>query len=442
MTFDTSGKRLLVVGAGYEGKKFIFDQLFEMGVRVVLVDGADCGEWARIHPAVEHLLEVEMGNEDAATADVVRLVKALGKPIDGLYNFWENDVALAGKLGEALGLKRCNSARSAEICKSKLLTREALAAAGLPSPKFYKIRNAEDLEEAIKSVPFPAVLKPQFGADAQGATKCLGPEDVRRSWASNLKLLNVEYDAIYKHGCDHVLEQYLDGEEVDVDLLLDDGRVIFQSITDNWPTNEPDFVNTGANLPSRLPADKQEALISLAIRASVEGAGLRYGCVHVEAKYTSRDGPHIVEINGRMAGTPYPHWMQHVWGVDLVEAHVRVALGLPCRLHKAPEPLWHIAHWEFHAPHAFGPGPHREIAYVTCRSRRSYEEAARHLREICAAPGAVPDFAVARMPSLTPIPGLQGGVAGKRLSAGTPVAPEGPARRLSVGDEAGATTAA
>eukprot|EP00741_Cyanophora_paradoxa_P009666 tig00001576_g9364.t1 len=221
---------------------------------------------------------------------------------------------------------------------------------------------------------------------------------------------------------------------------LDDGRVIFQSITDNWPTNEPDFVNTGANLPSRLPADKQEALISLAIRASVEGAGLRYGCVHVEAKYTSRDGPHIVEINGRMAGTPYPHWMQHVWGVDLVEAHVRVALGLPCRLHKAPEPLWHIvglyylqerpgqltaemerrmerlehddplvfeAHWEFHAPHAFGPGPHREIAYVTCRSRRSYEEAARHLREICAAPGA-------------------GGVAGKRLSAGTPVAPRAP----------------
>lgn len=36
-----------------------------------------------------------------------------------------------------------------------------------------------------------------------------------------------------------MLEEYLDGPEVDVDLVFSESRPVFGAITDNWPTVEP-----------------------------------------------------------------------------------------------------------------------------------------------------------------------------------------------------------
>lgn len=47
--------------------------------------------------------------------------------------------------------------------------------------------------------------------------------------------------------------QYLDGPEVDCDLVFSEGVCVFGAITDNWPTVEPYFNETGSNCPSILP---------------------------------------------------------------------------------------------------------------------------------------------------------------------------------------------
>ena len=45
-----------------------------------------------------------------------------------------------------------------------------------------------------------------------------------------------------------MMEQYLDGPEVDVDVVLSsEGDVVYGNITDNWPTIEPFFNETGAH---------------------------------------------------------------------------------------------------------------------------------------------------------------------------------------------------
>jgi carnosine synthase len=44
-----------------------------------------------------------------------------------------------------------------------------------------------------------------------------------------------------------MMEQYLDGPEVDVDVVLNaEGDVVYGNVTDNWPTIEPYFNETGA----------------------------------------------------------------------------------------------------------------------------------------------------------------------------------------------------
>jgi hypothetical protein len=53
--------------------------------------------------------------------------------------------------------------------------------------------------------------------------------------------------------CVCVAPQYLDGPEVDCDLVFSEGVCVFGAITDNWPTVEPYFNETGSNCPSILP---------------------------------------------------------------------------------------------------------------------------------------------------------------------------------------------
>ncbi len=49
-----------------------------------------------------------------------------------------------------------------------------------------------------------------------------------------------------------MMEQYLDGPEVDVDVVLNsEGDVAYGNVTDNWPTIEPYFNETGISEFSR-----------------------------------------------------------------------------------------------------------------------------------------------------------------------------------------------
>jgi carnosine synthase len=64
-----------------------------------------------------------------------------------------------------------------------------------------------------------------------------------------------------------MMEEYLDGPEVDVDLVLSGGNAVYGCITDNWPTVEPYFNETGSNCPSILPRGQQTELLDLGIKA-------------------------------------------------------------------------------------------------------------------------------------------------------------------------------
>jgi hypothetical protein len=70
--------------------------------------------------------------------------------------------------------------------------------------------------------------------------------------------------------------QYLDGPEVDCDLVLSDGEAVYGAVTDNWPTVEPYFNETGSNCPSILPGACRGGGCSCSrVRAQAAGAHLR-----------------------------------------------------------------------------------------------------------------------------------------------------------------------
>ncbi|CAE7730138.1 CARNS1 [Symbiodinium sp. CCMP2592] len=149
-------------------------------------------------------------------------------------------------------------------------------------------------------------------------------------------------------GARFVLESYLDGEEVDVDVVMSDGEWQYAAVSDNGPTLEPYFNETWAVSPSLLPRDRQLALRELAV-SSVKALGFQDGIFHVELKYTSQHGAQLIEVNARMGGGPVYSTNLKTWGVDLVEETLFCAAGIPSRPVATRKPVECIANADVNA---------------------------------------------------------------------------------------------
>jgi len=156
-----------------------------------------------------------------------------------------------------------------------------------------------------------------------------------------------------------MMEQYLDGPEVDVDIVLCDGKSVYNEVTDNWPTIEPYFQEVGANCPSVLSREQQDELIKLSVDATLS-LGFTCGVFHVESKYTSH-GARLIEVNCRMGGMQVRNINLLTWGVDLVEEHLFTVVGLPARPQKAKEPLTCISEMAYNAPRS---GRFKDLSFI------------------------------------------------------------------------------
>ena len=343
------GATVVVVGAGYLGKRRTYERIAELGARIAVVD--ETGHWSQRLVAdglAAHWVAAPIaGDADADAAAVVDALAAEGIRPDAVLTFWETSVPVAARVAAALGLPG-NPVAAVDAARSKLRTREESARAGLPTPRSQRVRSLDELFAAAEAIGFPSVVKPEFGASAVGCVRI----DSFESLPGVYKIVRSELattDVVdLRAGNDLLVEEYLDGVEFDVDLVLHDGECVFSSVSQNWPTAEPSFQETGLHCPPDHGAKPVRRLVQLCVE-TVQAFGFRSGVLHVEGKCTSR-GPRIVEVNARMGGGRIHHIVEAVWGVDLIEAQVRGALGLPQQLAPSRKPRCAVVNALLYAP--------------------------------------------------------------------------------------------
>eukprot|EP00439_Symbiodinium_sp_Y106_P051467 s6935_g6.t2 len=229
------------------------------------------------------------------------------------------------------------------------------------------IENESQLEEAARKVGFPSVLKPVGGLASLGVKKVNNEAELLsvyrevvsvmrglvvsggffvRASAAPDERTNVDLDKVIDTTV--MLEEYLDGDEVDIDIVMSNGEARYVTVSDNGPTHEPYFGETWGCLPSLLPREKVEDLRKMA-EDSVKAIGFENGIFHVEGKYTSR-GPRLIEVNARMGGGPIRKLHKHTFGVDLVVEQMCIAVGIPCNPCAADVPKKAVAYAYCHAP--------------------------------------------------------------------------------------------
>jgi carnosine synthase len=347
------GKRFLVVSGCLRSKTPMYSRMNELGAKLVVLDGP--GHWAQAAVGdglFEGFLEVDLYPPTTLLERAYAAVTASGLPFDGVVTVDDSLGPLLAGLGQALGLP-AHPPLAMAFSRDKTFTREVCRDAGIPSPRFFRIRSADQIEAAAAHVGFPAVIKPVSGVDSIGTYIVHDIDELRRRYSEtvepvrgHLKKDHVtsldDNEIVWANGFDMTLEQFLDGEEFDLDCLLSGGEMVYSGLVYNLP--QPFCKETGSRVPAPFPAQMEEEIVDF-VRQCLDAMGFTDGLFHVELKYTS-SGPRLLEVNARMGGGYNYEMNKLVWGVDLIEQYLMTALGIPIR------PLTSAAPGHFLVEHA------------------------------------------------------------------------------------------
>lgn len=280
----------------------------EMGLHVAVVD---FNPQAIGIPYADEYYNASTMDEDAV------LAAAVDYQPDGIMTL-ATDMPMRGvaKVSDKLHLHSINY-DTAVKATDKYYMIKAFKAYGVPSPWYYDIDTIEDLKELDGKVTFPCIIKPTDNAGSHGVAK-----------VNSFQELVANYE--YAHSCSRhgkvIVEEYLDGPEVSVEVMVVNGEVHILQITDKITTEAPHFVEMGHTQPSCLPSETQQQIREVAEMAC-KSLGLDRGPAHVEMKVTER-GPVMIELGARMGGDNITtHLVPLSTGIDMVGSTIKVALG-------------------------------------------------------------------------------------------------------------------
>jgi D-alanine-D-alanine ligase len=340
---DLRGKTLLVVNTGPIKKKFIFQKLKKLGLSIIVLNKEK--NWA-VNYVDEWILADTYNHNESIQSIEQFLINNRKIKIDGAITFWEDDVLLTSKITDKFNLIGVPYVISKKV-RNKYVFRDFCSKNDLPTPQYKLVRNNSDIKEVVSTFNFPLVIKPAYGSESLFVTKVTDEEELFASFNYIKKNISTTVESSLNDGLEVFVEEYIDGDEVDIDIILQNGKIKFSSIADNFNKNKGSFFfDSGQAIPSSLPARNQDELISMAEEV-MEKLGINNGCIHFEAKYTTK-GPVPIEVNLRMGGDYVYSYIKGAWGIDLIENAVDVAIGNYIKIIKPENPFKYIIGWDLY----------------------------------------------------------------------------------------------
>ena len=220
----------------------------------------------------------------------------------GIIALGDRPAVAAAYTARGMGL-RGNHPAAVEACHNKLRTRQIFREAGLPTPWFCAVPLMPPPEPALLSIRYPCVIKPLSLSASQGVMRADNREEFLAA-VERLKHLFERPELRSQRESDFsqaLVEEYLPGIEVAMEVILVDGQLKMLAIFDKPdPLEGPYFEETIYVVPSRLPLETRRAL-QRAADAAIRAIGLAHGPVHAEFRI-NRQGIWPIEIAPRPIG--------------------------------------------------------------------------------------------------------------------------------------------
>ena len=298
-------KRLLINGAG-RGNLGLIKSAKNMGVYTIVTGMAGpCHAFAdKSYP------EVHPGHPDEV------LEVAQQEKIDGAA-ITCNDMGLesVGRCNDVLHLQGIKE-EVAKCAANKLYMKEKLVANGVRTARFMNIHNEAELNDAVKSLEFPVIVK---ATDLQGSRGiCIVREE------DKLKSAYEEVMSLtHKDFC--IVEEFIEGTEFGAQAFVYHGEVLFVLPHGDETMMCKTAVPVGHYMPYAM-SDALAADVDLQARKAIAALGLDNCAVNID--FISRgDQAYIIELTGRGGANGLTDITSRYFGIDYYEMIVLTALG-------------------------------------------------------------------------------------------------------------------
>lgn len=269
------------------------------------------------HQYSDEYLNISIIDKDAV------LEAAEEHQIDGIMSFaCDPGVATAAYVAEKMGLPFQGSHKSTEILQDKGLFRQFLTEHGFNCPHAKRYEDKNEPFEDIDFFTWPVIVKPTDSAGSKGVTKVDTPEQLANA---------IDIALGGAHNGAFIIEDFLtfEGYHSSTDPFTIDGELKFATYSDQLFDPEADNPYTPAYIiwPSTMKQEHQDTLTS-EIQRLMTLLKMKTGIYNIES-CVANGKPYIMEVSPRGGGCKIAELQRLAYGVDLIEAEVRKAVGLP-----------------------------------------------------------------------------------------------------------------
>jgi len=347
--------RRVVVALGHhrhlQSMETFYATAHSLGMRLHIMDSKDVNAYSHCR---DEIITVDMTRDKELESRIVQVLNSQPETISGIVAYKDHLLLTATRVAEELGLFTLPpSAVGACVDKYAMRIRDMTNCSQL-----LYARDLHDLQAQVstcqKSLQFPLVVKPRQGQGSIGVSK-----------VTNMHELCDAVKAIEKYGSKSgiMVENYVNGPEIDANFALLDGEVLFFEVVDNFPCTADEkgsrktdsFLERDMVYPSGLSEPEILMIKTRIHRLLVENLGFRTGVFHVEARvcdsnfqYAEEDGLvdlrrknnfqpispsiFILEVNARCPGVAGVWPTTCTYGVDLAALWLLAATGDSQRL--------------------------------------------------------------------------------------------------------------
>lgn len=235
------------------------------------------------------------------------------------------EYGVLGAYGIAAALNLSNPGDTAiRVCTDKLEMRKVCQKLGMLTPRFSRVKTSDEVSAFFVSQPI--ILKPANRHASLGVVIISSLKEIESSWiettSTDEKNTAVKERALH---WDYLVEDYIEGYEVSVETLVQDGKIIFHNITWYESTKGKYFVEMKHIVPAPVPS-KDEILITSSVEQFLSGISAATGLFHSEWRVSS-EGPYMLECAARFPGDKIPILIESVYNFNLIDAWVKLLLG-------------------------------------------------------------------------------------------------------------------
>ncbi|MER7460425.1 ATP-grasp domain-containing protein [Micromonospora sp. NPDC126480] len=313
--------RLLLVASGMQPYREYLLSSIATRYRVHLFHTAE-PTWERPH--LDGWTVLDSTIDGLAMATAARRLHAQ-TPFAGVLCWDEGRIHATSYVAEELGCRNGDPMVVWRL-RDKAQTREALDAAGVPQPRSVPVRTEREALVAADMIGYPVVLKPRGLGASLGVVRVEDPDGLRRYFPFTRDTTAPD-PVHYSTDAPVLVEECVTGEEISVDAVVTDGRVVPLFVARKIVGYPPYAEEVGHLVDAADPLLHDDAFRDLLQRTHA-GLGFRDGCTHTEYMLCE-DGPRLIEVNGRLGGDMIPYLGMLATGLDPGLIAAAAACGAP-----------------------------------------------------------------------------------------------------------------